>query len=106
MTRGAGTSGRAVNKQSRKAAKPSGAPKTARRTTLTTSIDDPPEQISRLERDEALEQRAATAQVLRIISKFPGEPEPVFRAYPVAEIHGISSEGRRTQKSVGTFHAK
>jgi hypothetical protein len=78
MTRGAGTTGRAVKKPSRKAATPSRAPKTARSSAPSSrSIDDPQEQISclRRERDEALEhlaatvqQQSATADVLKLIS--------------------------------------
>ena len=68
MTRGAETTGRAVKKPSRKAT----TPKTARRATpATPSIDDLQEQISHLrrERDEALEQQAATSEVLKVISR-------------------------------------
>jgi hypothetical protein len=72
MTRGAGTTGRAVKKPSRKVATPSRVPKSARSSAPSSPFtDDPHEQISRLrrERDEALEQQAATSEVLKVISR-------------------------------------
>jgi hypothetical protein len=75
MTRGAGTSGRAVKKPSRKAATPSRTPKTARRSAPSTpSIDDLQAQLN-----EASAREAATAEVLRVISSTPGELQLVFR---------------------------
>jgi two-component system NtrC family sensor kinase len=70
MRRGAGTVSRTVKKLSRKGATPRRAPKTTRRTTLS----------SRRELNEALQREAATAEILRIISSAPSDTQVVFDA--------------------------
>jgi len=72
MTRGAGTTGRATKKPSRKATTPQRVAKTARASASSNpSIDDPQEQISRLrrDRDEALKHQTATSEVPKVISR-------------------------------------
>ena len=59
-----------------------GRPKVSKPSTAHVSIEHSAEQFDCLqrERDEALEQLAATSDVLQLISKSAGKLEPVFQA--------------------------
>ncbi|MGC1956260.1 MAG: GAF domain-containing protein, partial [Pseudolabrys sp.] len=77
MRRRGKASGNTVKTQRRKTLKRRNAPKTARRSSSLA-----PGKVTDVirERDEALEQLAATSDVLQIISKSPGKLESVFTA--------------------------
>jgi two-component system, NtrC family, sensor kinase len=82
MRRRSRAGGKSLDAQPGKAAarKSRIAPKAGhRRSTSTANLETEVARLAR-ERDEALEREKATAEVLRVVSSFPGQLEPIFQA--------------------------
>jgi two-component system NtrC family sensor kinase len=80
MRRRSNAGDKAAKKQRRKTLRRRNSPKTARRrSSLVAGKETNIVQLTR-ERDEAVEQLAATSEVLQVISASPGDLEPVFSA--------------------------
>src|SRR5262245_53671960 len=91
-------------------------PKARKASTAQGSTDHSADEFEQLkrERDEALEQQAATAEVLKVISSSPGELEPVFNTIlknatriceaQIAEI--ILAENNAVRVAAGYGHAQ